>query len=71
MKGMVFDLLLRFFLATMITQPTPNTRIQKDVGYKSLSVVHCLTHRMPYSVAIEHHRNSDEVEAMQPRESKF
>ena len=27
---------------------TPNTRLQDDVGYKSLHVVHCMTHSMPY-----------------------
>ena len=50
----------------MITQPTPNTGLQEDdVGYKSLHVVHCMTHSMSYSVAIEHHRDSDVVENKQ------
>ena len=34
-------LVLKFSLATIIAQPTPNTRLQDHVGYKSLHVVHC------------------------------
>ena len=77
MKGMVDDeshylyLVLQFSSATMITQLTPNTRLQDDVGYKSLHVMHCMTHSMSYSVAIEHHCASDVVETMQPRDSKL
>ena len=63
-----FYLSLQCSLATMITQPTPNTG---HVGYKSLHVVHCMTHSMSYSVAIEHHCDSDVVEMMHPRESKL
>ena len=65
MKVMVDDgsyylyLLLQFSSATMITQPLPNTRLQDDVGYKSLHVVYCMTYRMSFSVAIEHHCDSD------------
>ena len=54
MKGMVYDgsyyfyLLLQFSLATMITQPTSNTNLQDDVGYKSLHVLHLLTDLFKY-----------------------
>ena len=34
-------------------------------------VVYYMTYRMSYSVAIEHHCDSDIVETMQPRESKL
>ena len=37
-------LLLHFSSATMITQPTPISRLQHHVVYKSLHVVHCMTH---------------------------
>ena len=55
----------------MISQPTPKTRIEDDLGYNSLHVVHCMTHSMSHSVAVKHHHDSDVVEAMQPRESKL
>ena len=46
MKGMVYDgsyyfyLFLQFSLATMIKQPTLNTRLRDHVEYKSWHVVH-------------------------------
>ena len=76
MKVMVDDgsyyyyLLLPFSLPTMITQLAPNTRLQDDVGYKSLHV-HCMTHSLSYAVAIDCHCDSNVVEMMQPRESKL
>ena len=37
-----FYLLFQFSSPTMISQSTPNTRLQDDVGYKSLHGVHCM-----------------------------
>ena len=66
-----YYLLLPFSLATVIKQTTPNTWLQDDVGYKSLHVVHCMTHSLSYAVAIECHCDSNVVEMMHPRESKL
>ena len=56
-------IILQFSSATMIAQPTLNTRLQDDVGYKSLHVVHC---KHVLLSGIEHHCGSDVVETMQP-----
>ena len=47
-------LFLQFSLATMITWPTPNTRLQDYVGYKSLHVVHCIVYLHPEVCTVVH-----------------